>query len=80
VRVAIVGYGAIGHVVETALAGRAEIVPIDRTRAPLRPNEKPVDVAIISVKTPGTSWAVDVAQHVVARDGTAITIQNGLGN
>jgi 2-dehydropantoate 2-reductase len=80
VRVAIIGYGAIGHVIEKALDGRAEIVPIDRTRAPLRANEPPVDVAIISVKTPGTSWAVEVAQHVVASEGAAITIQNGLGN
>jgi len=80
VRVAIIGFGAIGHVIEKALDGRADVVPIDRTRAPLRADEQPVDVAIISVKTPGTPWAVEVAQHVVAREGTAITIQNGLGN
>ncbi len=34
-RVAIIGYGAIGHVVERALVGRAELLIIDRTRAPL---------------------------------------------
>src|SRR5437588_822934 len=34
-RVAILGMGAIGHVVARALAGRAELVKIDRTTAPL---------------------------------------------
>ena len=72
--------GAIGHVVEKALAGRAEIVPIDRTSAPLRSDEKPVDAAVVCVKTPGTPWAAEVAQHIVARDGVLLTIQNGLGN
>jgi 2-dehydropantoate 2-reductase len=72
--------GAIGHVVERALAGRAEIVAIDRTRAPLRSGEKPVDAAVVCVKTPGTVWAAEVAQHIVARDGVLLTIQNGLGN
>lgn len=72
--------GAIGHVIERALAGRAEIVPIDRTKSPLRSGEKPVDAAVVCVKTPGTAWAAEVAQHVVARDGVLLTIQNGLGN
>src|SRR4030088_751446 len=72
--------GAIGHVIERALAGRVEIVPIDRTRAPLRAGEKRVDAAVVCVKTPGTLWAADVAQHVVSRDGVVLTIQNGLGN
>jgi 2-dehydropantoate 2-reductase len=72
--------GAIGHVIERALAGRAEIVPIDRTKSPLRRDERPVDAAVVCVKTPGTAWAAEVAQHVVARDGVLLTIQNGLGN
>jgi 2-dehydropantoate 2-reductase len=80
VRVAIVGYGAIGHVVELALRGRADVVPIDRTTAPPRDGEIPVDAAVICVKTHGTHWAAEIAQRVVARDGVAITIQNGLGN
>ena len=50
---AIIGMGAIGHVVEKALADRAEIVPIDRTTSPLRSEEKPVDAAVVCVKTPG---------------------------
>ena len=79
-RVAIIGMGAIGHVIERALAGRVDIVAIDRTRAPLRPDEKPVDAAVVCVKTPGTPWAAEVAQHVVSRDGVLLTIQNGLGN
>ena len=53
---------------------------IDRTKSPPRDGEKPVDAAIICVKTPGTPWAVEVAQRIVGRDGVAITIQNGLGN
>lgn len=32
------------------------------------------------MKTPGTLWAADVARRVVAGDGVAVTIQNGLGN
>jgi 2-dehydropantoate 2-reductase len=73
--------GAIGHVVERALAGQvAGLVRIDRTRAPLRGDEGAVDVAIVCVKTHGTAWAADVAARVLAPDGMAITIQNGLGN
>jgi 2-dehydropantoate 2-reductase len=80
VRIAIVGHGAIGHVIERALQGRAELVVVDRTKAPLREGEKPVDAAVICVKTHGTKWAADLAKRLVARDGVAITIQNGLGN
>ncbi len=73
--------GAIGHVVERALVGQvSRIVPIDRTKAPLRPDQGPVDVAVVCVKTHGTAWAADVAGRILAPDGTAITIQNGLGN
>jgi 2-dehydropantoate 2-reductase len=79
-RVAIVGHGAIGHVIERALKDRAEVVIVDRTKAPLQGGEKPADAAVICVKTHGTAWAADVAKRVVARDGVAITIQNGLGN
>ncbi len=79
-RVAIIGYGAIGHVVERALSGRAELVIIDRTKAPLRGGEKRVDAAIVCVKTHGTAWAANVAKRVVKGDGYAVTIQNGLGN
>jgi 2-dehydropantoate 2-reductase len=79
-RVAVVGFGAIGHVIERALNGRADVVVVDRTKAPLRSGEKPVDAAVICVKTHGTEWAAGIAKRVVARDGVAITIQNGLGN
>jgi len=72
--------GAIGHVVEKALAGRTELVRIDRTRSPLRDGEPSVDAAVVCVKTHGTGWAAEVASRVVARDGVALTIQNGLGN
>jgi 2-dehydropantoate 2-reductase len=79
-RIAIIGHGAIGHVVERALAGRAELVKVDRTHAPLRDGEAPVDVAIVTTKTPGTMWAAEIAAKILAPDGVALTIQNGLGN
>ena len=79
-RVAILGMGAIGHVVARALAGRAELVKIDRTTAPLHDGEAPVDAAIVTTKTPGTAWAAEIASRILAPDGVAVTIQNGLGN
>jgi len=79
-RVAILGMGAIGHVIARALEGRAELVKIDRTRAPLREGEAPVDAAIVTTKTPGTAWAAAIAAQILAPDGVALTIQNGLGN
>lgn len=79
-RVAIIGLGAIGHVVKRALEGRAEIVEVDRTRSPLRGSEAPVDVAVICTKTFGTAWAAEQAASILAPEGIALTIQNGLGN
>ncbi|HEX9436426.1 MAG TPA: ketopantoate reductase family protein [Candidatus Limnocylindria bacterium] len=79
-RVAVVGMGAIGHVVARALDGRAEVVPIDRTRSPLQGGEAPVQAAVVCVKTYGTTWAADVAQRILAPDGVIATVQNGLGN
>lgn len=79
-RVAILGMGAIGHVIERALDGRAELVRVDRTRSPLADREAPVDAAVVCVKTHGTAWAAEMARRVVAQGGVAITIQNGLGN
>lgn len=79
-RVAIIGMGAIGHVVARALEGRAQLVPIDRTRAPLRDSEPPVDAAVVCVKTHGTAWASEMARRVLGTDGVVLTIQNGLGN
>ena len=79
-RVAILGMGAIGHVIERALDGRADLVRIDRTRSPLRHDETPVDAAVVCVKTHGTAWAAEMAKRVLVPDGVAITIQNGLGN
>jgi 2-dehydropantoate 2-reductase len=79
-RVAILGMGAIGHVVARALEGRADLVKVDRTRAPLRDGESLVDVAIVTTKTPGTAWAAGTAARLIAPDGIALTIQNGLGN
>ena len=79
-RVAILGMGAIGHVVARALEGRAELVKVDRTRSPLRDREAPVDAAIVTTKTLGTAWAAEIASKILMPDGVALTIQNGLGN
>jgi 2-dehydropantoate 2-reductase len=79
-RVAILGMGAIGHVVARALDGRVDVVKVDRTKSPLRDSEAPVDAAIVTTKTPGTAWAAEIAAKIVAPDGVALTIQNGLGN
>jgi len=79
-RVAILGMGAIGHVVARALDGRADVVKVDRTHAPLRDGEALVEAAIVTAKTPGTAWAAEIAEKVLAPDGVALTIQNGLGN
>jgi len=72
--------GAIGRVVEKALDGRVDLVRIDRTKAPRRTGERPVDAVVVCVKTQGTAWAATIAAQIVAREGVAITIQNGLGN
>jgi 2-dehydropantoate 2-reductase len=72
--------GAIGHVIARALDGRAELVKVDRTHAPLRDAEASVDAAIVTTKTPGTPWAAAIAAKILAPDGVALTIQNGLGN
>jgi len=80
VRIAILGMGAIGHVVARALDGHADLVKVDRTSAPLRDGEAPVDAAIVTTKTPGTAWAAKIAAKILGPDGVALTIQNGLGN
>ena len=79
-RVAILGMGAIGHVVARALDGRADVVGVDRTRSPLRDGEPLVEAAVVCTKAYGTAWAADAAERVVAPDGVVATIQNGLGN
>lgn len=53
---------------------------VDRTHAPLRDREPAVEAAVVCVKTHGNAWAADVARRVLAPEGVAITIQNGLGN
>ena len=79
-RVGVIGMGAIGHVIARALEGRADVVPVDRTRSPLRDGEPQVDAAVVCVKTYGTAWAAEVAARLVSADGVVATVQNGLGN
>ncbi|HET8567515.1 MAG TPA: 2-dehydropantoate 2-reductase [Candidatus Limnocylindria bacterium] len=79
-RVAILGMGAIGSVVRRALDGRVDLVEVDRTKRPLRGDEAPVDVAVVTTKTFGTAWAAEQAARLLDHGGVALTIQNGLGN
>jgi 2-dehydropantoate 2-reductase len=67
--------------VERALSQQVtRLVRVDRTKSPLDGHQTPVDAAVVCVKTHGTVWAADVAKRVLAPEGVAITIQNGLGN
>ena len=81
-RIAVLGMGAIGHVVAKALDGRegVDLVRVDRTRSPLRAGEPTVDAAVVCTKTFGTAWAADMASRIVGPDGVVATVQNGLGN
>ncbi|CAN5127268.1 2-dehydropantoate 2-reductase [soil metagenome] len=79
-RVAIIGMGAIGHVLKRALEGRCELLEVDRTRSPLRGDEAPVEAAVIATKTFGTAWAAEQAAALLPDGGVALTLQNGLGN
>jgi len=40
----------------------------------------PVDLALIFVKSHSTRWAAEQASTLLAEDGLALTLQNGLGN
>src|SRR5207245_10731509 len=80
VRCAILGMGAIGQGVARARECRAELVKVDRTHAPLSEGEALVDATSGTAKTPGTRWAAEQAARMLAPDGVALTIQNGLGN
>jgi len=81
-RVAILGQGAIGTLVSRTLDGQVPVMRVDRTKAPLPPagSIEPVDIAIVTTKSQGTAWAAETAKRVLARHGTVITIQNGLGH
>ena len=79
-RVAVLGMGAIGHLIARALEGRVDLVRVDRTRAPLRPDEAPVDAAVVCVKAYGNAWAAETAARILAPDAVLVTVQNGLGN
>lgn len=79
-RIAILGLGAIGTLVGRTLAGRATVIGVDRTKAPLAPDVLPVDIAIVTVKAQGTAWAAAAAARMLRPDGVVLTIQNGLGH
>lgn len=79
-RVAILGMGAVGHLMARGLRGHADVVRVDRWTAPLGVDVEPVDAILVTVKTPGTRWAAEMAARVLRPDGIAVTIQNGLGN
>ncbi|HAF09601.1 MAG TPA: hypothetical protein DCK98_05895 [Chloroflexi bacterium] len=79
-RVAVLGLGAIGTLVARTLEGRALVLRIDRTKAPLDGVSEPVDIVIVTTKSQGTAWAAETARRVLAKNGTVLTIQNGLGH
>jgi 2-dehydropantoate 2-reductase len=79
-RVAVLGLGAIGTLVSRTLEGHVPLTRLDRTKAPLNGGTEPVDIAIVTTKSQGTAWAAETAKRVLAKHGTVITIQNGLGH
>lgn len=79
-RVAVIGQGAIGTLVRRTLDGRVPLLVIDRTKAPLDRPVEPVDIALVTTKSQGTAWAADIARRVLTKQGTVLTIQNGLGH
>jgi 2-dehydropantoate 2-reductase len=80
-RVAILGLGAIGTLMFRTLDGRLPVVRVDRTKAPLPSGPiDPVDIAIVTTKSQGTAWAAEIAHRLLAKNGTVMTIQNGLGH
>ena len=79
-RVAVLGLGAIGTLVSRTLDGRVPLTRVDRTKAPLNGSSETVDIAIVTTKSQGTAWAAETAKHVLAKHGTVITLQNGLGH
>ena len=79
-RVAILGLGAIGTLVARALDGRLPLTCVDRTTAPLGVAIEPVDLAVVTTKSQGTAWAAETAKRLLAKRGTVLTIQNGLGH
>ena len=80
-KVAVLGIGAIGTLVCRTLDGRVPLLRVDRTKAPLENGTiEPVDVAIVTTKSQGTAWAAEVARRLLAKNGTVLTIQNGLGH
>jgi 2-dehydropantoate 2-reductase len=78
-RVAVLGAGALGSLFAEALTRVAEVEIVDRTKAPPR-DMPPVDVALVCVKSAGTAWAAEVAARILAPNGVAVTLQNGLGH
>jgi len=78
--VAVLGLGAIGTLVSRALEGQVTLTRIDRTKAPLTGSVAPVDIALVTTKSQGTAWAAETAKRVLAKGGTILTIQNGLGH
>ena len=79
-RVAVLGLGAIGTLVARTLDGRVALTRVDRTKAPLDGHNGTVDIAVVATKSQGTAWAAETAKRVLAKDGTVLTIQNGLGH
>jgi len=56
-----------------------QVIPVQATTNPQDVKE-PVDLAIIFVKSHQTEMAASIAKQLLAPDGLALTLQNGLGN
>jgi 2-dehydropantoate 2-reductase len=56
-----------------------QVIPVQATTDP-RDVREPVDLAIIFVKSHQTEMAASIAKQLLAPDGLALTLQNGLGN
>lgn len=58
--------------------GRTQTTPLHATNSP--PSVPSAHLALILVKSSQTAKAAQVAQQLLAKDGVALTLQNGLGN
>jgi 2-dehydropantoate 2-reductase len=65
------------HLIE--VDGRVEVIPVRATTDPVEVGQG-VDLAIIFVKSPGTTFASRLATTLLKPEGLALSLQNGLGN
>lgn len=73
-----------GLVVEMSSSGGETVAPVVGRPLVMEPSSlsgvPPIDAAIVLVKSYDTDYATDLAGKILAADGIAVTLQNGLGN